>query len=103
MASRGRSNFNSGRVRKFQRNPDADEDEFGGKKESLFANEDLGTGTTLLDDDATGEATLKRFEEIEKTNAIDTQMGFTHYTSGPAKLGWMVNMRSVTHSTMHLS
>jgi len=90
MASRGRSNFKSGRVRKFLRNPDAEEDEFG------KANDELGLGATFQDDEATGEATLKRFEEADRIGAIDDQMGFTNFTNGPSRLGWMLNMRSVS-------
>jgi len=50
------------------------------------------TSGTLLTTEATSAE--EKFERVRLGNAIDEQMGFTRYDSGPRKVGWLVNMQS---------
>lgn len=91
MASRGRSNF-SARVKKYR--PVADED--GGDDDY---HEPSTNNNSMFDFPAAeeeDESLSKRFSEIEAINSFDEQMGFIHYAAGPAKMGWMLNMKSVS-------
>lgn len=52
------------------------------------------TSGTLLTTEATSAE--EKFERVRQGNAIDEQMGFARYDSGPKKVGWLVNMQSTT-------
>ncbi|KAI5855289.1 DNA polymerase epsilon catalytic subunit A [Tricharina praecox] len=52
------------------------------------------TSGTLLTTEATSAE--EKFERVRQGNAIDDQMGFLRYDSGPKKVGWLVNMQPTT-------
>lgn len=94
MASRGRSNYTA-KVNKYRRPTDFDDEEEGGFGSGELGNH-FNTSTRLMDEEEEEEqATSKRFAEIEERNTRDEQFGFIHYGSGPAKTGWILNMKSV--------
>lgn len=99
MASRGRSNF-SARVKKYR--PVADED--GGGDDDYNNEDGFGQNNPTFDfpaDTEENESLTKRFAEIEAINGFDEQMGFVHYAAGPARMGWMLNMKSVSNNGCH--
>ena len=52
------------------------------------------TASSLLATDGTsGE---ERFESLRLANDIDERMGFPRFEAGPKKVGWLVNMKSVS-------
>jgi hypothetical protein len=99
MASQGRSNF-SARVKKYR--PVAYDDGGGGGgggEDDEFNGDGSAQNNSTFDFAADGdedESLSKRFEEIEAINSFDEQMGFVHYAAGPARMGWMLNMKSVS-------
>lgn len=93
MASRGRSNFTA-KVSKYRRF----DTDFEGENDGQDRGEPSYKSRLFGDDpeeDEEAQATSKRFSEIEERNGFDEQFGFVHYASGPAKTGWIVNMKSV--------
>jgi DNA polymerase epsilon subunit 1 len=38
----------------------------------------------------------KSFEDVAKIDQIDVNLGFPRYEGGPKKVGWLVNMHSVS-------
>ena len=38
-----------------------------------------------------------RFEDVRTNDLLDSKLGFDRYEDGPERLGWLVNMQSVTH------
>jgi DNA polymerase epsilon subunit 1 len=38
----------------------------------------------------------QRFEDIKIRDEIDARLGFDRYQEGPEKLGWLINMHSVS-------
>lgn len=94
MASRGRSNFTA-KVSKYRR-VDSNFDEQDDEQQRIGLN----SNNRLLSDfnneeDEEAQATSKRFAEIEERNGRDEEFGFVHYASGPARTGWILNMKSV--------
>lgn len=95
MASRGRSNF-SAKVRKYG-NGRSDSlandfpDDGNNKKEGTSFN----NYSKVDDEEEEALRTSKRFSDIEALNAQDEQFGFILFASGPAKTGWIINMKSV--------
>lgn len=39
----------------------------------------------------------QRFEDIKICDEIDAKLGFERYQEGPEKLGWLINMHSVSY------
>ncbi len=37
----------------------------------------------------------KRFSEVDRINDMDALMGFTAFSVGPPRMGWMINMTQV--------
>jgi hypothetical protein len=94
MASRGRSNYTA-KVSKYRRPNDFDEEDEGGAGSGDLRSH-FNNSTRLIDEEEEEEqATSKRFAEIEERNSRDDLFGFVHYASGPAKTGWILNMKSV--------
>ena len=96
MASRGRSNY-AAHVKKYRR-PDPDESENGNRNENYEANlesHQYNVPKYENDEDEEAQTALKRFSEIEERNSHDEQFGFIHYSAGPSKTGWILNMKSV--------
>lgn len=89
MASKGRSNFTA-KVNKYRRNNE--DDEFNNE----FSNQLNNYLPKLDEDEEEAQATSKRFSEIEEINTRDEQFGFIHYSSGPSRIGWILNMKSVS-------
>lgn len=52
--------------------------------------------SSLLATDGTGSGEEK-FEAIRLANEIDEKMGFARFESGPRKVGWLINMHSVSY------
>ncbi len=97
MASRGRSNYTA-KVNKYRRPSEFDDDE----ENSGDLGSHLNNPNIRLDEEEEEEqATSKRFAEIEERNTRDEQFGFIHYGSGPAKTGWILNMKSVNMLNFH--
>lgn len=94
MASRGRINYTA-RVKKYRPATDND-DEGGGVDRYGDENGSRQQDAGFEEEDEAAQATSKRFADIETINAFDEQMGFVHYAAGPARLGWMLNMRTVS-------
>lgn len=40
----------------------------------------------------------QRFESVHVTDKLNEKLGFPRYESGPKKVGWLVNMHSVSLS-----
>lgn len=99
MASRGRSNFTA-KVSKYRR-PDSnfddrdDGNELSGSSNAKNVNYNSRLFADDLEEDEEAQATSKRFADIEERNSFDEQFGFIHYASGPARTGWILNMKSV--------
>jgi DNA polymerase epsilon subunit 1 len=54
----------------------------------------VAAGSLLVTDGtSSGE---EKFEALRIANDIDERMGFARYESGPKKVGWLVNMKSVS-------
>lgn len=53
------------------------------------------TASSLLATDGTNSGEEK-FEAIRLANEIDEKMGFARFESGPRKVGWLINMHSVS-------
>lgn len=53
----------------------------------------IAAGSLLATDGTSGE---EKFESLRIANEIDERMGFARYESGPKKVGWLVNMKSVS-------
>lgn len=51
--------------------------------------------SSLLATDGTSSGEEK-FEAIRLANEIDEKMGFARFESGPRKVGWLINMHSVS-------
>lgn len=51
--------------------------------------------SSLLATDGTSSGEEK-FEAIRLANEIDERMGFARFESGPRKVGWLINMHSVS-------
>ncbi len=99
MASRGRSNF-SARVKKYR--PVVDDE--GGDDD--YNEDGASLANPTFDFPADGdeeESRSKRFAEIETINSFDEQMGFVHYAAGPARMGWILNMKSVSINPSNFS
>lgn len=86
MASRGRSNFGA-KVNKYRRPTDNDDE---------MKNQLNNFAPKIDDEEEEAQATSKRFSDIDEINSRDEQFGFVHYASGPAKTGWILNMKSVS-------
>lgn len=43
-----------------------------------------------------GTAVSENFLQVAKTDELDAQLGFPRYEAGPKKIGWLVNMHSVS-------
>ena len=43
------------------------------------------------------------FKEIEISDQIDNQLGFSRYHEGPTRLGWLINMHEVKFVTIPLT
>lgn len=93
MASRGRSNF-SARVKKYRPVPDEDFGDEGFNEDGPSLSNNKTAFDFPADDE--DESLSKRFAEIEAINNFDEQMGFIHYAAGPARMGWMLNMKTVS-------
>lgn len=52
--------------------------------------------SSLLATDGTSSGEEK-FEAIRLANEIDEKMGFARFESGPRKVGWLINMHSVSY------
>lgn len=52
--------------------------------------------SSLLATDGTSSGEEK-FEAIRLANEIDEKMGFVRFESGPRKVGWLINMHSVSY------
>jgi len=53
----------------------------------------IAANSLLATDGTSGEA---RFESLRLANDIDERMGFPRFEAGPRKVGWLVNMKSVS-------
>lgn len=93
MASRGRSNF-SAKVNKFRRSEDYNYDD-GCGEDDLISGGSFYSYPRIIDEDDEAQATSKRFADIEEINRKDEEFGFFHFASGPSKVGWILNMKSV--------
>lgn len=70
-------------------------DQKSGSKRTFTASSEYNSGRGQYNDDGDSEeASLKRFEEVDERDALDTQMGFDRVTTGAPRQGWMTNMRS---------
>lgn len=56
--------------------------------------------SSLLATDGTSSGEEK-FEAIRLANEIDERMGFPRFDSGPRKVGWLINMHSVSFGRLH--
>ena len=88
MASRGRSNFTA-KVNKYRRNNEDDENN------NEMSNQLNNYAPRIDEEEEEAQATSKRFADVEVINARDEQFGFVHYASGPARTGWILNMKTV--------
>ena len=94
MASRGRSNYTA-KVNKYRRPTDFDDGEDDGFGEGELRSHFNNSTRLMNEEEEEEQATSKRFAEIEERNTRDDQFGFFHYGSGPSKIGWILNMKSV--------
>jgi len=78
MATAGRGSFRGGRQRLGSTRAN---------KGNSLPNQNLNNEPSNID---------QRFEDIKIRDEIDARLGFERYQEGPEKLGWLINMHSVS-------
>lgn len=101
MASRGRSNY-AAHVKKYRRPETEETENENGNYQTNLESHKYNVPKYENDEEEEAQTTLKRFSEIEERNSQDEQFGFIHYSAGPSKTGWILNMKSVNFLKKHL-